>query len=173
MADKSCESCNGNGMIDIDVNEVIGEVTKDMATDAGDLQLIGQPVYDIVKRTIPCPDCQTLSTPPKQDKVVEVMCPFCKENEGRYCIFRDKTTGCCFSDKCDNRHIIKINPNTSPELVVWARSKALELVEIDDAKIMTLIIDMMGDELSIERIRLLESRIRIANPLKLKPPQQG
>ena len=108
-------------------------------------------------------------TPPKPDEVVEVMCPFCKENEGRYCIFRDKTTRCCFSDKCDNGHNIKINPNKSPELIAWARSQALELVEIDEGKIIDIITDMMGDELSVEFIRLLGSRLKTTNPLKLKP----
>lgn len=62
-----------------------------------------------------------------------------------------------------------INPELSPELLAWARSKALDLVEIDEMKL-----SEVHDEYACRFLDIADIKsIYKANPLKLKTPTGG
>lgn len=59
---------------------------------------------------------------------------------------------------------VEINLNNSPELVAWARSQALEFVEIDEVRLHSC----FGDGVhSVEEARVITTILK-RNPLKLK-----
>lgn len=68
---------------------------------------------------------------------------------------------------------LDIDPNKSPELVAWARSKALEFVEIDTdkLKLASIILDEDKSDNRLITRYLTDSEVGIIislNPIKLK-----
>ena len=82
------------------------------------------------KGTTTCCDNWTPITPPTPDEAVEVVieCPDKNENCDKY-----RCDKCTARIRWDDGGVVKLklNPNNSPKLVAWAKSKALEFVDKD------------------------------------------
>ncbi len=108
--------------------------------------------------------------PPTQpDEVVgiKIKCPKC---DG----FKAISQGCFGGTACDmceatGKIFTQINPNTSPELIAWARSKALELVEIDKERLEIIAMKYIASTRTPQWLVSLLLEVFEQNPLKLKP----
>ena len=52
-----CKTCGGTGEVPVEVDVIVDEVSHDMAMDAENMALQGQPIWGKVTQMAPCPDC--------------------------------------------------------------------------------------------------------------------